>query len=157
MGSDTTVTDMVRFVVLYMVLPLSTNVVERLSGKYSARVMVAYAVRHGEHHLPHGFVRRTMALHQSASARTHGTTTSQVSQLKSDPRRRLLRPEERLPLAVASEGLRTPWKTVYDWFSGVGASTGLGSGCALALAGTREPQRRDSGLSVGKDYGSGRH
>ena len=28
MGSDTTVTDVVRFVVLYMVLPLSTNVVE---------------------------------------------------------------------------------------------------------------------------------
>jgi putative transposase len=25
-------------------------------------------------------------------------------------------PEERLPLAVAAEGLRTPWKTVYDWF-----------------------------------------
>src|SRR5215216_4068999 len=78
---------------------------ERLSGKYSARVMVAYAVRHGEHHLPHGFVRRRMALHQSASARTHGTRTSQASQLKSDPRRPLLRPEERLPLAVATEGL----------------------------------------------------
>jgi hypothetical protein len=28
MGSDTTVTDVVRFVVLYMVLPLSTNAVE---------------------------------------------------------------------------------------------------------------------------------
>src|SRR5215217_2180785 len=67
--------------------------------------MVAYAVRHGEHHLPHGFVRRRMALHQSASARTHGTRTSQASQLKSDPRCRLLRPEERLPLAVATEGL----------------------------------------------------
>ena len=32
MGSDTTVTDVVRFVVLYMVLPLSTNVVE---GEFS--------------------------------------------------------------------------------------------------------------------------
>jgi hypothetical protein len=33
MASDTTVTDVVRFVVLYMVLPLSAIVVERLYEK----------------------------------------------------------------------------------------------------------------------------
>src|SRR5215217_3651695 len=108
--------------------PYSLKCVERLSGKYSARVMVAYAVRHGEHHLPHGFVRRRMALHQSASARTHGTRTSQASQLKSDPRRRLLRPlKSGCPWRLLPKDF-PPWKTVYDWFSGDGGSTGLGSG-----------------------------
>src|SRR5215217_6862620 len=82
--------------------------------------MVAYAVRHGEHHLPHGFVRRRMALHQSASARTHGTRTSQASQLKSDPRRRLLRPlKSGCPWRLLPKDF-PPWKTVYDWFSGDG-------------------------------------
>ena len=32
-----------------------------------------------------------------------------------------------LPLAVAAEGLRTPWKTVYDWFGRWRIETGRGS------------------------------
>src|SRR5215216_5291692 len=118
--------------------------------------MVAYAVRHGEHHLPHGFVRRRMALHQSASARTHGTRTSQASQLKSDPRCRLLRPEDRLPLAGATEGLPA-------LENGLGLVQALAHRRDLGAAERRaaraaavspwqepEPQRRDRGLSVAK-------
>ena len=33
-----------------------------------------------------------------------------------DPQRHLLRPEERLSLAAAAQGLRTSWETVYWWF-----------------------------------------
>jgi transposase len=79
--------------------------------------MLAYAPRHGEQKIPHGSVRRTMALYRPAPARPHRRRTPQGSRLKGDPRcRRLLCAQKRLPLAVAAEGLRTPWKTVYDWF-----------------------------------------
>ena len=82
--------------------------VERLSGKCSADVMVAYALRHGEQEVPHGSVRRPMALHPRASSRAHRTRTPQTSRLKGDPRRRLLlRAQERLSLAVAAEGVPT--------------------------------------------------
>jgi transposase len=79
--------------------------------------MLAYAPRHGEQKIPHGSVRRRMALYRPAPARPHRRTrTPQGSRLKGDPRCRLLCAQKRLPLAVAAEGLRTPWKTVYDWF-----------------------------------------
>ncbi len=78
--------------------------------------MVAYAPCHAEQEIPHGSIRRRMALYRPASARAHGIRTPQASRLKGDPRCRLLRLEERLPLAFAAQGLRTPWKTVYDWF-----------------------------------------
>src|SRR5215213_1487403 len=42
--------------------------------------------------------------------------TTQDPQPTRDPRRRLLRPEERLPLAAVASGLKTPWETVYWWF-----------------------------------------
>jgi transposase len=80
---------------------------ERLSGKCSEGVMVAYAPRYGEQKIPHGFVRRRMALYRPAPARPHRTRTPQASRLKGDPRCRLLRAQERLPLAVAAEGLPT--------------------------------------------------
>jgi hypothetical protein len=137
--------------------------VERLSGKYSARVMVAYALRYGEHHLPHGFVRRRMALHQSASARTHWTRTSQASQLKSDPRRRLLRPQERLPLAVATEGLPA-LEDGLRLIQALAHRRDLGAAerraaRAAAVSPWQElkPQLRYCGLSVGKDHWGGRH
>jgi transposase len=78
--------------------------------------MVAYALRHGEQEVPHGSVRRRMALHPRASSRAHGPRTPQASRLKGDPRRRLLRAQERLSLAVAAEGVPTVEETVYDWF-----------------------------------------
>src|SRR5215213_7884110 len=67
--------------------------------------MVTYAWRHGKQEVPHGSVRRRMALHRPASARAHRTRTPQVARLEGYPRRRLLRPKERLPLAMAAEGL----------------------------------------------------
>jgi putative transposase len=45
-----------------------------------------------------------MALHPTASSRTHQRRTPQDSRLTADPRRCLLRAKERLPLAVAAEG-----------------------------------------------------
>jgi transposase len=57
-----------------------------------------------------------MALHPPASSRTRQRRTPQAPWLAADPRRRLLRAKERLSLAASAEGLRTPWKTVYDWF-----------------------------------------
>jgi hypothetical protein len=52
---------------------------ERLSGKCSASVIVAYAPRYGEQKISHGSVRRRMAFHQPASSRTHRTRTSQAA------------------------------------------------------------------------------
>jgi transposase len=78
--------------------------------------MVAYALRYGEQEIPHRSVRRRMEMPPPASSRTRQRRTPQAARLEGDPRRRLLRAKERLPLAVAAEGLRTPWKTVYDWF-----------------------------------------
>ncbi len=78
--------------------------------------MVPYAPPHGEQEIPYRSVRHRMALHQPASSQAHRTRTPQASRPTGDPRRRLLRPKERLPLAHAAAGLRTPWKTVYDWF-----------------------------------------
>jgi transposase len=43
-----------------------------------------------------------MALHRCASSRTHRAGTAQASRLKGDPRRRLLRPQERLPVAAVA-------------------------------------------------------
>ena len=54
---------------------------QRLSGNSVENMMVAYALRHGKQEIPHGSVRRRMEVH---------------------PRRRLLRPEEWLPLAVVA-------------------------------------------------------
>ena len=64
--------------------------------------MVTYAPRYGEQEIPHGSVRRPMALHLPASSRAHGTRTPQVSRLASDPRHRLLSAKERLPLQTDS-------------------------------------------------------
>src|SRR5687768_8274849 len=46
-----------------------------------------------------------MALHRCASSRTHRAGTAQASRLKGDPRRRLLRPQERLPVAAVAPRL----------------------------------------------------
>jgi hypothetical protein len=115
--------------------------------KVSAGVMVAYALHYGEQEILYGSVRGRMALHRSASAQSHRTRTPQASWLTGDPRRRFLRLEERLPLAVATPRDFPPWKTVYDWFrrwridgtwdrlNAANCASGYGG----ALAGTRTP------------------
>jgi hypothetical protein len=85
-------------------LPLFTNVLERLSGKCLAGAMMTYAPCYGEQEIPHGSVRRRMALHPPASSRAHGTRAPQAPWPEGDPERRLLRPKERMPLAVVAEG-----------------------------------------------------
>src|SRR3712207_5050860 len=115
--------------------------------------MVAYALRHGEQEIPHRSVRRRMALHQLASSRAHRTRTPQASQLAGYPRRRFLRPEERLPLAVAAEGLpalenslRLVQEVAYRW--DVGAFERRAAQATKGAVG-QEPatQRRDRGFS----------
>jgi transposase len=109
---------------------------------------VAYAPRHGEQKIPHGSVRRRMALHQPTSSRAHRTRTPQASRLASDPRRRLLRAQKRLPLAVAAEGLPSledRLRLVQEMAHRVGTwerlrTPSCASSCGCALAGTREPQ-----------------
>src|SRR5919112_2460319 len=83
----------------------SPKCVERLSGNCAGNMMFAYALRYGEQEIPYGFVRRGMVLHPPSSSRTHQRRAPQASRLAADPRRRLLRPEERLSLAMAAEGL----------------------------------------------------
>ena len=68
-------------------------------------MMVAYALRYGEHELPHGSVRRRMVLYQPSSARARVSTSPQATWLAADPRRRFLRAKERLSLATIAEGL----------------------------------------------------
>jgi transposase len=55
-------------------------------------------------------------LHQSTPSRAGRTGTPQAPRLTGDPERRLLRAQERLSMAAFAPRLRTPWKTVYDWF-----------------------------------------
>ena len=77
---------------------------------------MAYALCYGQQKIPHGSVRLRMVLHPPASSRAHRTRTPQAPRLTNDPRRRLLRARERLPLAVAAEKDFPPWKSVYDCF-----------------------------------------
>src|SRR5215203_6369633 len=102
-----------------------------------------------------------MALHQPVSSRTHGTRTPQASRLASDPRRRLLRAKEWLPLAVAAQrlssledGLRLVQALAHRW--DVGAFERRAARATKGAVG-QEPatRRRDSGLSVGQDHRSG--
>src|SRR5215217_9129780 len=67
--------------------------------------MVAYAPRYGEQEIPYGSVRRRMVSPWPASSRAHRIRTPQAALLAGDPRRRLLHSKERLPLAVAAEGV----------------------------------------------------
>src|SRR5215217_2712975 len=76
--------------------------VERLSGNSAENMMVAYALRHGKQEIPHGSVQRRMEVHPPTSARARERRTSQAPRPKGDPRRCLLRLEERLPLAFAA-------------------------------------------------------
>src|SRR5215210_5131100 len=90
--------------------------VEKLSGKCSVGVMVAYALRYGEQEIPYGSVRRRMEVHRPTSAWPHRARTAQAPRLASDTRRCLLRAQERLPLEATAQGLSALGETVYWWF-----------------------------------------
>src|SRR5215212_5326159 len=96
--------------------------------KITEGIAVAYPPHHGRQEILHRPVGCRMEVRWPAPSRTKRARTPQDTRFAGDPRRRLLRPKERLPVAVTAEGLRTPWKSVYDWFSGSGASMGRGSG-----------------------------
>src|SRR5919107_3392741 len=90
---------------------------ERLSGKCSAGVRMAYALHYGEQEILYGSVLRRMALHQPASARSHRTGQGR-------PRLHGLRAVLDAVFYVLKSGCPwrllpkdfPPWKTVYDWF-----------------------------------------
>ena len=68
--------------------------------KSGSRRVFCYSSTH-EKVLPDGFIRCRMELHRASLARTQGTWTPQDPQSPRDPKRRLLPPEERLPVAPA--------------------------------------------------------
>src|ERR671911_1913612 len=103
-----------------------------------------------------------MALHRCASSRTHRARTPQASQLTGDPRRRLLRLEERLPVAAVAprlptleDCLRLVQAVAYRWNVGT-SERRAARAAALAAWQEPEPQCWDRGLSVSQDYGGGR-
>ena len=80
-------------------------------------MVVAYAPPHGEQEIPHGSLRRRMALHRSPSSRAHRTGQGR-------PRLHGLRAILNAIFYVLKSGCPwrllprdfPPWKTVYDWF-----------------------------------------
>jgi hypothetical protein len=76
---------------------------------------VTYAPEH-EQELPNRSYRRRMGGPRAPPSGSQKAGTTQDPQPTRDPKRRLLRPEERLPLAALASGLRTPWETLYWWF-----------------------------------------
>src|SRR5215212_6655299 len=91
------------------------TVSEKLSGKSSADVTLTYAPHHGEQEIRHGPVRQRMGLHQALSSCAHRARTPQDTRFTGDPRRRLLRAQDRLPMEALPKDF-PPWKSVYDWF-----------------------------------------
>src|SRR5918995_103827 len=130
---------------------------ERLSGKCSTGVMVAYAARHGEQKIPHGFVRQRVALHRSIPSRAGRTGTPQAPRLTDDPERRLLRAQERLPLAAFAPrlpALEDRLRLVQEMAHrrDVGASEHRTARApAFAAWQEPEPQRRDRRLPIRED------
>src|SRR3712207_6534367 len=103
-----------------------------------------------------------MALHRPASSRAHGARTPQASWLTGDPQRHLLRPQERLSLAVAAKRLptledclRLVQAVAYRWDLGA-SERRAARAAAVAPWQKPEPHRRHRGLPVDQDYGSGR-
>src|SRR5215210_7492602 len=95
--------------------PTFQTVSEKLSGKSSADVTLTYAPHHGEQEIRHGPVRQRMGLHQALSSCAHRARTPQDTRFTGDPRRRLLRAQDRLPMEALPKDF-PPWKSVYDWF-----------------------------------------
>src|ERR687895_2820932 len=72
--------------------------------KSGPRVVTRYSSTH-EKTLPDGSIRRRMELHRAPPSRTQRTRTAQDPRSARDPQRRLLPPEERLPVATLAPRL----------------------------------------------------
>src|SRR5215218_10326475 len=125
-------------------------------------MMMAYALRHGDHQIPHGSVRRRMALRPPASSRTRERRTPQAARLEGDPRRRLLRAKERLPVAAFAprvpaleDGLRLVQEVAHRRDLGALERRVARASTVPPWQGP-ESQRGDRGFSVGEDLGGGR-
>src|SRR5215211_1678327 len=81
------------------------TVSQKLSGKSSADVTLTYAPHHGEQEIRPGPVRQRMGLHQALSSCAHRARTPQDTRFTGDPRRRLLRTQDRLPMEATAERL----------------------------------------------------
>jgi transposase len=121
------------------------------------RVVFRYSSTH-EKEIPHGSFRRRMELLRTPPSRPQRFRTPQVSGSSRDPKRHLLPPEERLPVALASPRLpqvahRLPLlqNLAHRWYLGEGQP-----GHPRTTQDTPEArppsQRGRSGLSVGEDY-----
>ena len=142
--------------------PLYTDCRERLSGKCSSGVMVAYAARHGEQEIPHGSVRQRVALHRSTPSRAGRTGTPQAPRLTGDHERRLLRARERLPMMAAFAPRLPDLEDRLGLVQEVAHRRGAGApqrwaARALTVAGREgsAPQRRHRRLPVCEDDGGG--
>src|SRR5918994_3976626 len=103
-----------------------------------------------------------MALHPPSSSRTHQRRAPQTTRLAADPRRRLLRAQERLPLAVAAEGLpaledrlRLVQEVAYRRYLGTSERPAARASAEAARQGPRA-QRGHSGLTGAQDHWRGR-
>jgi putative transposase len=77
--------------------------------------MVPYAPRYGEQEIPHGSVRRRMALYRPSSSRAHGARTPQASRLTAILNAVFYVLKSGCPWRLLPRDF-PPWKTVYDWF-----------------------------------------
>jgi putative transposase len=77
--------------------------------------MVAYAPRYGEQKIPHGSLRRRMALHRPAASRAHRTRTPRLHGLRAILDAVFYVLKSGCPWRLLPKDF-PPWKTVYDWF-----------------------------------------
>src|SRR5215211_2843815 len=103
-----------------------------------------------------------MALYRPASSRAHGTRTPQAPRLEGDPRRRLLRAKERLPVAAFAprvpaleDRLRLVQEVAHRRDLGAPERRAARASTVPSWQGPT-PQRGHRGFSVGQDLGSGR-
>src|SRR5215204_3439024 len=104
-----------------------------------------------------------MVLHPPSSSQTHQRRAPQASWLAADPRRHLLRAEERLSLAMAAEGLpaledrlRLVQEVAHRRYLGATERRTARTPARTVWKGS-PAQRGHSGLPVGQDHGSGRY
>ena len=76
---------------------------------------MTYAPFHAQE-LRNRFHRRRMGMPRTSHPSSRQARTTEGTRNPPDPRRGLLRLEERMSLALVTARLRTPWETVYCWF-----------------------------------------
>src|ERR671920_475591 len=124
-------------------------------------MVILYSSTH-EKALPDGPLRRRMELHRTSLARTHGAWTTQDPQPTRDPKRHLLPPKERLPVAPTASRLpqvahRLPLlqEMAHRWYLGE-RQPGSPRTPQGALEARSPAQRGRGGFPVCKEYRSGR-